>query len=174
MKIGDPFDSKTDQGAIVSIEHLNKISKYVNHAIKEGGQIVVGGDIPQINGECASGWYFSPTVIEQLSQDSILNQEEIFGPVVTLSEFDQENDVIEMANNTNYGLASIIWTEDIDRAHKLAEVVESGLVWVNCWLERDLRTPFGGIKNSGFGKEGGKYALDIFTEPKNICTKYYD
>ena len=174
LKIGDPFDSKTDQGAIVSIEHLNKISKYVNHAIKEGGQIVVGGDIPTVNGECASGWYFSPTVIEQLSQDSILNQEEIFGPVVTLSEFDQENDVIEMANNTNYGLASIIWTEDIDRAHKLAEVVESGLVWVNCWLERDLRTPFGGIKNSGFGKEGGKYALDFFTEPKNICTKYYD
>ena len=140
----------------------------------EGGQIVVGGDIPTVNGECASGWYFSPTVIEQLSQDSILNQEEIFGPVVTLSEFDQENDVIEMANNTSYGLASIIWTEDIDRAHKLAEVVESGLVWVNCWLERDLRTPFGGIKNSGFGKEGGKYALDFFTEPKNICTKYYD
>ena len=174
LKIGDPFDSKTDQGAIVSIEHLNKISKYVNHAIKEGGQIVVGGDIPTVNGECASGWYFSPTVIEQLSQDSILNQEEIFGPVVTLSEFDQENDAIEMANNTSYGLASIIWTEDVDRAHKLAEVVESGLVWVNCWLERDLRTPFGGIKNSGFGKEGGKYALDFFTEPKNICTKYYD
>ena len=140
----------------------------------EGGQIVVGGDIPTVNGECASGWYFSPTVIEQLSQDSILNQEEIFGPVVTLNEFDQENDAIEMANNTSYGLASIIWTEDVDRAHKLAEVVESGLVWVNCWLERDLRTPFGGIKNSGFGKEGGKYALDFFTEPKNICTKYYD
>jgi aminomuconate-semialdehyde/2-hydroxymuconate-6-semialdehyde dehydrogenase len=174
LKIGDPFDSSTDQGAIVSIEHLNKISKYVNHAIEEGGEILVGGDIPTINGGCASGWYFNPTVIENLPQSSILNQEEIFGPVVTLNQFDEENDAIQMANDTDYGLASIIWTENINRAHKLAEVVESGLVWINCWLERDLRTPFGGIKNSGFGKEGGKYALDFFTEPKNICTKYYD
>ena len=174
LKIGDPFDSSIDQGAIVSIEHLNKISKYVGHAIEEGGEILVGGNIPKINGGCASGWYFSPTVIENLPQSSILNQEEIFGPVVTLNQFDEENDAIQMANDTDYGLASIIWTEDVNRAHKLAEVVESGLVWINCWLERDLRTPFGGIKDSGFGKEGGKYALDFFTEPKNICTKYYD
>ena len=121
-----------------------------------------------------TGWYFSPTVIENLPQNSIVNQEEIFGPVVTLAEFKDEKEAIQMANNTNYGLASIIWTKDINRAHKLAELIESGLVWVNCWLERDLRTPFGGIKNSGFGKEGGKYALDFFTESKNICTKYYD
>tara|TARA_B100002052_G_scaffold234920_1_gene218120 strand:- start:15631 stop:17076 length:1446 start_codon:yes stop_codon:yes gene_type:complete len=171
---GDPFDSKTDQGAIVSIEHLNKIDAYVKHAKKNGGKILTGGEIKNIDGKCSSGWYYKPTVIEGLSQTSKVNQEEIFGPVVTLNRFDNDNDAIEMANNTSYGLASIIWTEDINKAHKLAELVESGLVWVNCWLERDLRTPFGGIKNSGFGKEGGKYAIDFFTQDKNICTKYYD
>ena len=171
---GDPFDSQTDQGAIVSIEHLNKIDAYVKHAKKNGGKILTGGEIKNIDGKCSSGWYYKPTVIEGLSQTSKVNQEEIFGPVVTLNRFDNDNDAIEMANNTSYGLASIIWTEDINKAHKLAELVESGLVWVNCWLERDLRTPFGGIKNSGFGKEGGKYAIDFFTQDKNICTKYYD
>jgi len=174
LTVGDPFDSKTDQGAIVSIDHLNKISKYVDYANQEGGDIITGGEIAKVRGECSSGWYYKPTVIEGLPQDSKLNQDEIFGPVVTLSKFTDDDEAVEMANNTRYGLASIIWTEDVNRAHKLAEVVESGLVWINCWLERDLRTPFGGIKNSGFGKEGGKYALDFFTEPKNICTKYYD
>ena len=174
LTIGDPFDNKTDQGAIVSLEHLNKISRYINKAKEEGGTILTGGNIPIINKKCSDGWYFSPTVIENLSEDSILNQEEIFGPVVTLNTFKDENEAIRMANNTDYGLAAIIWTDNIKRAQELAEVVESGLVWINCWLERDLRTPFGGIKNSGFGKEGGKYALDFFTEPKNVCIKYYD
>ena len=174
LNIGDPFDNKTDQGAIVSLEHLNKISQYVNQAKKEGGAILTGGEIPKINKNKSSGWYFSPTVIENISENSSLNQEEIFGPVVTLNTFKDENEAIKMANNSDYGLASIIWTDDINRAEKLAEVLESGLVWINCWLERDLRTPFGGIKNSGFGKEGGKYALDFFTEPKNICIKYHD
>ena len=174
LKVGDPFDKKTNQGAIVSSQHLAKIIMYVKKAVDEGGHIATGGDIPDIPNECCNGWYFSPTVIENLPQNSIVNQEEIFGPVVTLAEFEDEKEAIQMANNTNYGLASIIWTKDINRAHKLAELIESGLVWVNCWLERDLRTPFGGIKNSGFGKEGGKYALDFFTESKNICTKYYD
>ena len=174
LKIGDPFNDKTDQGAIVSLEHLKKILRYVKRAKKEGGIILTGGNIPKIDEKCSSGWYFSPTVIENLSEDSILNQEEIFGPVVTLNTFKDENEAVEMANNSDYGLASIIWTDDMNRARKLAKVVESGLVWINCWLERDLRTPFGGIKNSGFGKEGGKYALDFFTEPKNVCIKYYD
>ena len=171
---GDPFDPQTDQGAIVSIEHLNKIDTYVKYARENGGEILTGGEIKNIDGKCSSGWYYKPTVIEGLPQISKVNQEEIFGPVVTLNKFDNDNDAIEMANNTSYGLASIIWTDDINKAHKLAELVESGLVWVNCWLERDLRTPFGGIKDSGFGKEGGKYAIDFFTQDKNICTKYYD
>ena len=149
-----------------------KIKKYVKHAIAEGGAIIFGGDEPKSNGKHSQGWYHSPTIIEDLDQNSILNQEEIFGPVVTLNKFTSLNDAINKANDTDYGLASIIWTEDIKKADKLAEVLESGLVWINCWLERDLRTPFGGIKNSGFGKEGGKYALDFFTEHKNICTKH--
>ena len=174
LKVGDPFNAETDQGAIVSSQHLEKIVTYVKKAIDEGGYIAIGGDIPYTSKECSKGWYFSPTVIEKLPQNSIVNQEEIFGPVVTLTEFEDEEDAVQMANNTNYGLASVIWTKNINRAHKLAELIDSGLVWVNCWLERDLRTPFGGVKNSGFGKEGGKYALDFFTESKNICTKYYD
>ena len=172
--IGNPFNGKTNQGAIIPLEHLNKILKYINRAKKDGGKIIIGGEIPRINGECSGGWYFSPTVIENLSQNSILNKEEIFGPVVTLNKFKDEDEAIKMANHSDYGLASVIWTEDMNRADKLAEVIESGLVWINCWLERDLRTPFGGIKKSGFGKEGGKYILDFFTEPKNICRKYYE
>ena len=174
LKIGDPFSSNTDQGAIVSSEHLNKIIKYVESAKEEGGKILSGGSIPKINSKFSSGWYFYPTVIENLSQKSKLNKEEIFGPVVTLNKFKNEEDAIKMANDTDYGLASIIWTRNINKANKLAVLLESGLVWINCWLERDLRTPFGGIKNSGYGKEGGKYALDFFTEPKNVCIKYYD
>tara|TARA_Y100001970_G_C14250711_1_gene871630 strand:- start:1209 stop:2654 length:1446 start_codon:yes stop_codon:yes gene_type:complete len=174
LKIGDPFNPDTDQGAIVSNTHLNKILKYIDKAKEEGGIILTGGIIPKINKKCSSGWFVTPTVIENIPENSVVNQEEIFGPVVTLNTFKNEKQAIELANNSDYGLASIIWTNDMKRADKLAELIESGLVWINCWLERDLRTPFGGIKNSGFGKEGGKYALDFFTEPKNICTKYYD
>ena len=174
LKIGDPFNPDIDQGAIVSNTHLNKILKYIDKAKEEGGIILTGGVIPKINKKCSSGWFVTPTVIENIPENSVVNQEEIFGPVVTLNTFKDEKQAIELANNSDYGLASIIWTNDMERADKLAELIESGLVWINCWLERDLRTPFGGIKNSGFGKEGGKYALDFFTEPKNICTKYYD
>ena len=174
LRIGDPFNRNTDQGAIVSAEHLNKILKYIKYAKEEGGKIISGGSIPKMDSKFSSGWYFSPTVIENLSQKSKLNKEEIFGPVVTLNKFKDEQDVVKMANDNDYGLASIIWTNNTSKANKLAEILESGLVWINCWLERDLRTPFGGIKNSGYGKEGGKYAIDFFTEPKNICIKYYD
>ena len=174
LKTGDPFDSNSDQGAIVSSHHLDKISKYIDYAKKDGGVILAGGEAAKIEGDCCNGWFYKPTVIEGLPQESKVNQEEIFGPVVTITKFYEDHEAIQMANNTQYGLASILWTQNINKAHKLAELVESGLVWVNCWLERDLRTPFGGIKKSGFGKEGGKYALDFFTETKNICTKYYD
>ena len=174
LKVGNPFKSDINQGAIVSLDHLNKIKQYIECAKDEGGQILTGGDIPVLDSKLKTGWYFSPTIIEGLDQESKLNQDEIFGPIVTLNKFKNDNDVIKMANNTNYGLAAIIWSENIDKANKLSKLLEVGLVWINCWLERDLRTPFGGIKNSGYGKEGGKYALDFFTNTKNVCMKYYD
>ena len=173
LKTGSPFDESVDQGAIVSFKHLQKIKEYVDLAESEGGSILTGGGTPS-KVENELGWYFSPTVIEGLSNDSALNQKEVFGPVVTISKFKNENHAIDMANHSSYGLAAIIWTEDKKRAQRLAQLVESGLVWINCWLERDLRTPFGGVKESGIGREGGKYALDFFTETKNICTKSYD
>ena len=151
LKIGNPFDSKSDQGAIVSKEHLNKIKNYIEISKKEECNILIGGKVPYINGECSKGWYFEPTLIENFNDSSKVNQDEIFGPVVTLNSFDNEEDALSKANNSEYGLASIIWTENLDRANKIANSIESGIVWINCWLERDLRTPFGGIKNSGFG-----------------------
>ena len=117
-------------------------------------------------------WFFEPTVIENFDDNSIVNTDEIFGPIVTLNSFETKDEVLQKANNSDYGLASIIWTEDLKKARAIANSIESGIVWINCWLERDLRTPFGGIKKSGFGKEGWEYALDFFTEHKNVCVKY--
>ena len=174
LNIGNPFDSKSDQGAIVSKEHLDKIKNYIEISKKEECNILIGGKVPCVNGECSKGWYFEPTLIENFNDSSKVNQDEIFGPVVTLNSFDNEEDALSKANNSEYGLASIIWTENLDRAKKIANSIESGIVWINCWLERDLRTPFGGIKKSGLGKEGGEYALDFFTENKNVCVKKYD
>ena len=174
LTIGNPFDSSSDQGAIVSKEHLTKIKKYIKISKKEECNLLVGGKIPYINGKCSKGWYFEPTLIENFNDSSRVNKEEIFGPIVTLNSFETEEEVLEKANNSEYGLASIIWTEDLKKAQKIADSIETGIVWINCWLERDLRMPFGGIKKSGYGKEGGKYALDFFTEHKNVCIKYYD
>jgi aminomuconate-semialdehyde/2-hydroxymuconate-6-semialdehyde dehydrogenase len=122
-------------------------------------------------GRCSTGWFFEPTVIVGLPQDCRTNQEEIFGPVVTIAPFDSEDEAIAMANGTEYGLASVLWTANLRRAHRVADRLETGIVWVNCWLLRDLRTPFGGMKNSGLGREGGLEALRFFTEPKNVCVK---
>jgi aminomuconate-semialdehyde/2-hydroxymuconate-6-semialdehyde dehydrogenase len=133
--------------------------------------VACGGHVVQDEGRCADGWFVAPTVIEGLGGDAATNQEEIFGPVVTLIPFDDENEAIAIANGTGYGLAASLWTSSLDRAHRLAGRLEFGIVWINCWLLRDLRTPFGGVKNSGVGREGGVEALRFFTEPKNICIR---
>ena len=174
IKTGNPLNKDSDQGAIVSENHLNKISSYINIAKKEGCEILVGGNQIIMDDKCKCGWFFEPTVIENFKNNSRTNQEEIFGPVVTLNSFDSEQDAINLANDSDYGLASIIWTTNINKAHRVADSIKSGIVWINCWLERDLRTPFGGMKNSGYGKEGGMHALNFFTEEKNVCIKYYD
>ena len=169
--VGDPLDPKTKIGAIVSEPHFQKILSYIELAKQEGGTILFGGNIVKPQGRCANGWFIEPTIIEGLSYDCRTNQEEIFGPVVTLTPFDSEEEVLMMANSTQYGLACTVWTENLTRAHRISQKIKSGIVWVNCWLLRDLRTPFGGVKQSGVGREGGWEALRFFTEQKNICVK---
>ncbi len=170
MKVGDPNDAENRMGAIVSKAHYEKVLSYIELAKEEGGTILCGGKALHPEGSrCAEGYFILPTVIEGLPYDCRTNQEEIFGPVVTLCPFDSEEEVLKYANSTEYGLAATIWTENLSRAHRMAEQVESGIIWINCWLLRDLRTAFGGMKNSGVGREGGWEALRFFTEAKNIC-----
>jgi aminomuconate-semialdehyde/2-hydroxymuconate-6-semialdehyde dehydrogenase len=171
LKVGDPFDAETDVGAIVSRPHFDKIMSYIDLAKEEGGTILTGGKQVHLDGRCADGWFIEPTVIEGLRHDCRTNQEEIFGPVATIQLFDTEEEVLGYANSVRYGLSSTIWTENLSRAHRMAAQIESGIVWVNCWLLRDLRTPFGGVKDSGIGREGGFEALRFFTEEKNVCVK---
>jgi len=171
LKIGDPLDESTQQGAIVSKQHFEKILYHIDLAKKEGGKILCGGESVKMSGRCANGWFIEPTIIEGLPPTCQTNQEEIFGPVVTLLPFESDEEALSIANKTSYGLASSIWTENLTRAHRMAEEIKTGIVWVNCWLLRDLRTPFGGMKNSGVGREGGFEALRFFTEAKNVCVK---
>jgi len=170
LKQGDPLDDKTEQGAIVSKAQLDKVKFYVDLAQKEGGRVALGGKAPDsINDRCRDGYFFPPTVLTDLPVSCRTNREEIFGPVVTITPFDNEDEVIGYANDTEYGLASSVWTQNLSRAHRVAEKIHTGTVWVNCWLVRDLRVPFGGMKQSGVGREGGEEALRFFTEPKNVC-----
>jgi aminomuconate-semialdehyde/2-hydroxymuconate-6-semialdehyde dehydrogenase len=172
MQVGDPFASDSRLGAVVSKPHYDKILSYIELAKEEGGRILCGGHAVQPGGECARGWFIAPTVIEGLSETCRTNQEEIFGPVVTLQPFDTEEEAVQLANSTGYGLAATLWTQNLNRAHRLGNEIQSGIIWVNCWLLRDLRTPFGGMKKSGVGREGGWEALRFFTEAKNVCIKF--
>jgi len=169
--IGDPLYEQTNQGAIVSKVHFDKIIRCITTAKQETGKILCGGNVVNAGGRCANGYFIQPTVIEGLGPDCQTNQEEIFGPVVTLQSFKTEEEALQLANATPYGLAATIWTQDISKANRMAAKVDSGIIWINCWLLRDLRTPFGGMKNSGVGREGGWEALRFFTEAKNICTE---
>ncbi len=171
LKIGDPLEKDTNIGAVVSQQHLEKVLSYIELAKEEGGNILLGGNQIKLEGRCANGFFIEPTIIENLAYDCRTNQEEIFGPVVTITPFDEENEVLKYANSVEYGLSATVWTENLSRAHRVAEKLESGIVWVNTWMLRDLRTPFGGVKNSGVGREGGFEALKFFTEEKNVCIK---
>ncbi|MDQ3181707.1 MAG: aldehyde dehydrogenase [Acidobacteriota bacterium] len=171
LKIGDPLEKKTDVGAIVSRQHFEKILSYIDLAQEEGGKILCGGKAIKIEGKCANGYFIEPTIIENLAHNCRTNQEEIFGPIVTITPFDTEEEVLSYANSVEYGLSATVWTENLSRAHRVAEKLDSGIIWVNSWLLRDLRTPFGGMKQSGVGREGGFEALKFFTEEKNVCIK---
>lgn len=171
LVVGDPENERTNIGALVSEGHLNKVLSYIQLAQQEGGKILCGGKQLNVSGRCGHGYFVEPTVITGLDQLCRTNQEEIFGPVVTIMPFDTEEEAIQFANSTAYGLSATLWTENLKRAHRVAHQLKSGIIWINCWLLRDLRTPFGGMKQSGVGREGGWEALRFFTEAKNICIK---
>ena len=172
LKIGDPLESESQQGAIVSKLHFDKIMAAIETAKQEGGNILCGGNAFNPDGRCENGYFIEPTVIENLGAGCSTNQEEIFGPVVTLQPFESAEEAIKLANDSGYGLAASVWTNNISVAHKAAAQLECGIVWINCWLVRDLRTPFGGTKNSGMGREGGWEAMRFFTEAKNVCIEF--
>ena len=172
LKVGPPLEKETTTGAVVSAPHLEKILSYMDIAKEEGGEFLCGGNRKILEPPFDQGYYVEPTIIEGLSADCRTNQEEIFGPVVTIMPFDNEEEVLGFANDIPYGLSTTIWTQDITRAHRMAKDIEAGIVWINTWMLRDLRTPFGGVKSSGVGREGGWEALRFFTETKNVCIKH--
>jgi len=169
--VGDPLEPNTKQGAIVSKQHFEKVLRCIETARQEGGKILCGGKPVKLEGRCANGFFIEPTIIEGIGPECETNKEEIFGPVVTLQKFSTDDEALELANACEYGLAATLWTQDITRANRIGAKLEAGIIWVNCWLLRDLRTPFGGMKNSGVGREGGWEALRFFTEAKNICVE---
>lgn len=172
LTVSHPTDPKAKMGALVSKPHLEKVISYIELAKEEGGKVIAGGNQVHLEAPYNEGYFLQATVIEGLDFRCRTNQEEIFGPVVTLTPFDTEEEVLEMANSTQYGLSATLWTSDLKRAHRMADQIEAGIVWINAWLVRDLRTPFGGVKSSGVGREGGWEALRFFTEPKNVFVKF--
>ena len=172
LTIGDPLENTTKIGALVSNDHMQKVLNHIQIANDDGGVLLSGGKQYAPEGRCENGYFVEPTVFEGLSYNCATNQEEIFGPVVTLTPFDNEDEVIKYANSTKYGLSATVWTKDLNKANRMSHLLQSGIVWVNCWLVRDLRTPFGGVKESGVGREGGAYALNFFTETTNVCISY--
>jgi len=172
LKIGDPMDPSTEMGSLISEVHLNKILSHLALAKEEGGQFQCGGNQIKMSGSMSDGYFVEPTIITGLDQHCRTNNEEIFGPVVTILPFDTEEEATALANYTSYGLASVVWTNHLARAHRVSGALHSGIVWVNCWLLRDLRTPFGGVKQSGLGREGGWEAMRFFTEAKNVTIAY--
>jgi aminomuconate-semialdehyde/2-hydroxymuconate-6-semialdehyde dehydrogenase len=172
LTVSYPTDPKAKMGALVSKPHLEKVISYIELAKEEGGKVIAGGNQVHLEAPYNEGYFLQATVIEGLDFRCRTNQEEIFGPVVTLTPFDTEEEVLEMANSTQYGLSATLWTSDLKRAHRMADQIEAGIVWINAWLVRDLRTPFGGVKSSGVGREGGWEALRFFTEPKNVFVKF--
>lgn len=171
LKIGIPSDHASNMGPLISKEHQAKVLSYYKKAVEEGANVVIGGGVPKMEGDLANGSWVEPTIWTGLNDDATIAVDEIFGPCTHIFPFDTEDEVIERANNTKYGLSSAIFTSNLQRAHRVAAQIEAGVVWVNSWFLRDLRTAFGGAKNSGIGREGGMHSLEFYTELKNVCIK---
>ncbi len=172
LKVADPLDEDCKVGAIVSAQHYQKILDCIQVAKDEGAHVLSGGRAVKLSGRCADGYFIAPTILTGLGPECQTNMEEIFGPVVSIQKFSDDQEALRLANASQYGLSATIWTKNLNRAHQIAEALQVGIVWINTWLLRDLRTPFGGARNSGMGREGGWYAMDFYTEPKNICIDY--
>lgn len=171
LKLGIQHDESVDIGPLVSAAHRDKVIEYYNNAKNEGANVVLGGGVPNVSENLKDGFWVEPTIWTGLSESATVVQEEVFGPCCHVQPFDTEEEVIKMANDTKYGLASTIFTENLDKAHRVAAQIDSGIVWINSWFLRDLRTPFGGMKSSGIGREGGHHSLEFYTELKNVCIK---
>ncbi|MFB5190052.1 aldehyde dehydrogenase [Alicyclobacillus fastidiosus] len=168
LVVGDPLDPKTNVGSLISQEHLERVEGFIERAVQEGGRVILGGKRPE---HLSRGAFLEPTIIVDVDSSCEITRQEVFGPVVTIQPFDTVEEVIEIANDTSYGLSATVWTTDLKRAHRVAGALEAGIVWVNTWFLRDLRTPFGGSKQSGIGREGGVHSFEFFSELKNICIK---
>jgi aminomuconate-semialdehyde/2-hydroxymuconate-6-semialdehyde dehydrogenase len=171
LRLGDPWDRATQLGPLISQDHRQKVLSYYDLARREGAEVVSGGGAPDLPGANAGGWYIEPTVWTKLRPDARCQQEEVFGPVCAVTPFDDEDEAVRLANDSAYGLAASVWTTNLKRGHRLAGRIEVGLVWLNTWFLRDLRTPFGGSKLSGIGREGGRHSLDFYSELRNVCVK---
>jgi len=171
LKVGDPLEAGTFMGPLVSKQHFDKVQSLLAAAVKDGGKVILGGAAPQLPGALRNGYYMSPTIIDDLTNCSEIHQTEIFGPVVTINSFKYAKDAVKWANNSPYGLSASVWTKDISLAHKIAADLKVGTVWVNTWMKRDLRMPFGGMKASGLGREGGEHSMEFFTESKTVCVQ---
>lgn len=169
LVVGDPQDVSTKMGPLVGEEHYQKVISYLDIAKQENAQLITGGKRPELAEYLKDGYYLEPTIFVQENPKARICQEEIFGPIVTIVPFDTEEEALQIANDTQYGLNGVVWTENLKRAHRVSHAVRAGTIWVNCWFVRDLRAPFGGFKKSGIGREGGKHSLEFFTEAKNIC-----
>lgn len=171
LKLGAPDDKTTDLGPLISEEHRTKVLSYYKKAVDEGATVITGGGVPKMSGELENGYWVEPTIWTNVADDASIVTDEIFGPCCVILPFDDEAEAIERANNTAYGLAATVWTENLSKAHRVSAALNVGICWVNSWFLRDLRTPFGGSKGSGIGREGGIHSLEFYTELKNICIK---